>query len=83
MKQRLDEEKLKTKSEQDSKIVTENELRDKKLALETEQSRVSELNRKVKAGQTRAEELESANSEDSTRSSKAKSNVSQLQSKKN
>jgi len=33
MKQRLDEEKLKTKSEQDSKIVTENELRDKKISI--------------------------------------------------
>jgi len=54
----------------------------KKLALETEQTRIAEINRKLKANQTRSEELESLNSDDSTKSSKAKANVSQLQLKK-
>jgi len=33
MKQRLDEEKLKTKSEQETRTVTETELRDKKISI--------------------------------------------------
>lgn len=82
LKEKLEEEKTKTKNEQEAKAKSDNELKEKKQALEGEQKQISELNRKAQNISSKTSEIEQLNSENGSKISKLRSAISALESKK-